>query len=152
MDFGENKLYLRKSDEENDIVRTKSGHLAISLGKDVESNSDEVIQAVMMMKKDKMYSMKKLKKIHRIFGHPGKDKLSSLLEDAGHLDAPVSKMLKTIQKSCAICKRYKRKASKPKVGLPKSREVNQIISVDLKPVKEILKVDDNRHIVYMVDA
>ena len=151
MDFGENKLYLRISDEENDMVRTKSGHLAIGLGKEVEKHSDEVIQAVMMMKKEKFYSMKKMKKIHRIFGHPGKDKLSSLLADAGHLDGAVSKLLKKIQDSCSICKRYKRKASKPKVGLPKSREVNHIVSVDLKPVKEFMGVDDNRHIVYMVD-
>ena len=35
--------------------------------------------------------------------------------------------------------------------MPKSREINHIVSIDLKPVKEILEVDDSRHIVYMVD-
>ena len=33
MDLGENKLYLRKSDEVNDVIRTESGHLAIKLGR-----------------------------------------------------------------------------------------------------------------------
>ena len=151
MDFGENKLFFRKSGEDNEMVRTKSGHLAVELGKDLHEDSEEVIQAVLLMKKEKLYSMKKLKKIHRVFGHPGNEKLTSLLEDAGQMDGTVRKILKKIQGSCSICKRYKRKASKPKVGLPKAREINHVVSIDLKPVKEFLDNDDEGQIVYMVD-
>ena len=112
---------------------------------------EEVVQAVMMMKKDKEYSMKELKKIHQVFGHPGADKLTSLLEDAGHKDPVMTKILKKINDSCSICRKYKRRSSKPKIGLPKAREINHIISIDLKPVKTILGNEDNQHIVYMID-
>ena len=74
MDFGENKLYLRVSDEENDMVRTISGHMAIGLGKEVDKHSDEVVQAVMMMKKQKYYSMKKLKRFIEFLGIQGRIK------------------------------------------------------------------------------
>ena len=75
-------------------MRTKSGHLAVKLGKELKDDSDEIVQSVLLMKKDKFYSMKKLKKIHRVFGHPGNEKLTSLLEDVGQIEIQ-KKIIKT---------------------------------------------------------
>ena len=51
-----------------------------------------------------------------------------------------------------MCRKYRKKASKPKVGLPKSREVNETVSVDLKPVASLIQSEnDRRYVVYMVD-
>ena len=64
--------------------------------------------------------MKDLKKIHRIFGHPSIEKMETILKDAGE-SGIVLKFLRKIQENCRVCKKYKRKASKPKVGLTKAR-------------------------------
>ena len=95
--------------------------------------------------------MKDLKKIHRVFGHPRADKLDSPMKDSGQEDPAISRMLHQIQDTCRICLKYKKKKPKPKVGLPKAREVNEVVSVDLKPVESIRNKCDDRQIVYMVD-
>jgi transposase InsO family protein len=37
---------------------------------------------------------------------------------------------------CEICKRYKKTPPRPKVGLPKARDVNDVVSLDLKIFKK----------------
>ena len=57
-----------------------------------------------------------------------------------------------IYSECRVCQRYQKSPGKPKIGLPKSREVNQVVSLDLKPVASLLNIpNDKRHLVYMVD-
>ena len=72
--------------------------------------------------------------------------------DSGIDDDKLKKRLEKIYKSCRICHRFGRKAGKPKVGLPKAREFNETIALDLKPVSSLLNnTNDKRQIVYMVD-
>ena len=60
-------------------------------------------------------------------------------------------MMRKVQAKCKVCEKYRRRASKPKVSLPKARETNEVVSIDLKPVASITKKEhDQRHIVYMV--
>ena len=100
----------------------------------------------------KKYDMKSLKKLHRVFGHPSHEKLEILLKDAGEKDPIMLKMLKRIHTCCSICSKYKRKMSKPKVALPKAREINETVSLDLKAVSSITgNKADQRQIVYCVD-
>ena len=78
--------------------------------------------------------------------------MKQLLKDSGESDNVILKMLKRIQESCRVCQKYKRKASKPQVGLPKSREVNETVSIDLKPVSSLTEnKQDNRQLVYLMD-
>ena len=131
---------------------TKSGHLTINLAKTIADNADVFLKEVLLIKKEKKYKMKELKLIHCIFGHPSADKMEALLKDAGHDDKTILIMMRKIQNNCKVCNKHKKKASKPKVGLPKAREINETISVDLKPVSYLINdVKDNRQIVYMVD-
>ena len=37
---------------------------------------------------------------------------------------------------CEVCKKYRRTPSRPKVGLPKARDVNDVVSIDLKILKK----------------
>ena len=37
---------------------------------------------------------------------------------------------------CKVCKRYKKTPPRPKVGLPKAKDVNDVVSMDLKIVKK----------------
>ena len=92
-----------------------------------------------------------LKRINKIFGHPRPEQIQTMFKDAGVFDENINKKLMKICKSCQICHKYQKNVPKPKVGLPKAREVNEIISIDLKPVSSLLgNKNDTRYIVYSV--
>ena len=152
IDFSENKMYLKKTRETIQLNEVTQGHLTYPMAKNVKNDCEELIHSILLVKKDGKIRMKEIRKIHRIFGHPTADKLRQLLKDAGKADPVVVKILQKIQDTCKICKKHKKRSSRPKVGLPKSREVNETVCVDLKPVSSILKEDSRKQIVYMVDS
>ena len=152
IDFQENTLYLRKSGETIQMEETSTGHLVINLSKDLKKDKDEAIQELFLMKQNKDYNMKSLKKLHRVFGHPTEEKLMKLMEDAGIDDPHISRILKKIQECCRICQKYRKKQSRPKTAFPKARSLNEAVSLDLKPVSSLLEdAGDKRQIVYMMD-
>ena len=152
VDFSENTLFLKATNETIKLQESESGHLTVNVGKTVENNREEIIQEIFMIKKKKEYSMQKLKKLHRVFGHPCQDKMDLLMKDAGEGDSKIMRMMRRIQETCRVCRKFKRKASKPQVGLPKSREINETVSVDLKPVSSLTgDKRDARQVVYMMD-
>ena len=93
LDFKANTLYLEKTNEKVDLQETKTGHLVVKLGKNIKENAEEALKEVLLMKKELSYNMKNLKKIHRVFGHPGADKLDSLMKDSSENDPTISRML-----------------------------------------------------------
>ena len=99
LNFKENTLYLDKTKEKVDLKETKTGHLVVNLGKSIDEDADEALKEVLLMKKEQNYNMKDLKKIHRVFGHPGAEKLDSLMKDSGESDPTISRILHQIQNS-----------------------------------------------------
>ena len=88
---------------------------------------------------------------YRVFEHPQPERIQLLLKNAGMLSEGLLKKLSKVTKSCQICHKYQKAAPKPKVGLPKAQEVNEILSIDLKPVSSLLgKSEDQRQMVYAV--
>ena len=100
---------------------TRADHLTISVAKTVHENKAEFINEVFLIKEDKRFDMKSLKKLHSIFGHPSPEKLVILLKDSGERSPVVMKLLRRIQSCCKICSKYKCRLTKPKVALPKAR-------------------------------
>ena len=134
------------------MEETSSGHLVINLGKDIENDKDEVVKKLYFIKEQKDYNMKDLKKIHRAFGHPTHEKLKRLMIDAGISDPKIAKTLKMIQENCRICKKFRKRETRPKTALPKARSINEVISMDLKPVASLTEnPNDKRHILYIMD-
>ena len=68
----------------------------MNLSKDLYKDKDEAIQKLFLMKKEKTYNMKELKKLHRVFGHPTEEKLNKLMKDSGIDDPNISRILKII--------------------------------------------------------
>ena len=134
------------------MEETSSGHLVIDLGKNLKTNKEEAIHELFLLSKSKEYNMKDLKKLHRVFGHPTEDKLKKLMDDAGIEDPSISRILKKIHETCRICRKYRKKQSRPKTALPKARMLNETVSLDLKPLSSLLEdPQDKRHIVYIMD-
>ena len=125
VDFSDQTLKIKSTGETFKLKRTKSNHLAIALSKRAEEDKEELMRKVFKVKKAKKYQFKELKKIHRIFGHPRPEKLEKIFKDSGVEDKSIMKKIGRVFESCKICRKYQRRDSKPKVGLPKASNVNE---------------------------
>ena len=75
---------------------------------------------------------KEILKLHKYFAHRTGQKLwENLFQPAGKLKGKKKLVLNLLEK-CEVCSRHKRTPSRPKVGMPKSKDVNEIVSLDLK--------------------
>ena len=85
---------------------------------------------------------KEIIKLHKYFAHRSGQKLwENLFHPAGILKGKKKLVLEFLEQ-CEICRKYKRTPSRPKVGLPKAKDVNEVVSLDLK----ILKKKGNKEI------
>ena len=79
---------------------------------------------------------KEILKLHRYFAHRSGSKLwENLFQPAGKFKGKKKYVLNFLDQ-CEICKRHKRSPPKPKVGLPKAKDVNEVVSIDLKILKK----------------
>ena len=79
---------------------------------------------------------KELLKLHKYFAHRNASKLwEHLLQPAGKLKGKKKLVIEFLEK-CEICRKYRRTSSRPKVGLPKARDINEVVSIDLKILKK----------------
>ena len=147
LNFSDATLKIGKTNQTFKLKETEGGHLALPLTKEPEENREELLKKVYCISKNKTHQTRDLKRIHRVFGHPRPERILSLLKEAGMLDEGLSTKLTKISKACQICHKYQKSVPKPKVGLQKAREINEIISVDLKPVSSLIGKNDDRYLV-----
>ena len=151
IDFLKNTLFLGKTKETIPIEITSSGHMVIPITKNIENNKNEVVNEVLMIKKNDI-SIDKIKKIHRMFGHPSAEKLKLTLKDSGVKESKLMNAIDKVNKSCRICRKFKRKESRPRICMPRARHLNEVVSLDLKPVSTLInKPEDKRHVLYVLD-
>ena len=161
MKFKDRQIKFGVTGETHDIIKTKSGHYALPLN-DKESEK-EVTKIVMKVQKKgeapiqkKKYTFKELRKIHKILAHKPPEDLLKLFRDAGNEEKDLKEIgakLATLFKRCKVCTIFRRKEELPKTAMPKATEMNETVSIDLKPVGALLKnnIQDKRQLVYMVD-
>lgn len=157
MKFRDKKMKFGVTGETHDIIKTKSGHYALPLNDEEGENELKMIMLTNQTKvTKKKYSFKELRKMHKILAHKPPEDLLKLFKDAGKEEKElkeISLKLNTLFKRCKTCNKFRRKEELPKTALPKATEMNEVVSIDLKPVGALLKnnVQDKRQIVYMVD-
>ena len=75
---------------------------------------------------------KEILKLHRYFAHRSGQKLwENLLQPAGRFKGKKRLVLEFLG-TCTVCRKFKKTPPRPKVGLPKSKDVNEVVSMDLK--------------------
>jgi hypothetical protein len=85
---------------------------------------------------------KEILKLHKYFAHRNARKLwDNLLQPSGRMKGKKRLVVEFLDK-CEVCRKYKRTPSRPKVGLPKAKDVNDVVSIDLK----ILKKSGNKEV------
>ena len=79
---------------------------------------------------------KEILKLHKFFAHRNGRKLwDNLLQPSGRLRGKKRLVVDFLDK-CKVCAKYRKTPSRPKVGLPKSKDVNDVVSIDLKIIKK----------------
>lgn len=76
-------------------------------------------------------SKKDMFKLHHYFGHCHPKKLKDLIQRAGRWGVNSQTYLKEIEK-CEVCLVHSSKISKPKIALPRSTRVNEVVTIDLR--------------------
>ena len=85
---------------------------------------------------------KEVLKLHKYFAHRNAKKLwDNLFLPAGRLKGK-KRLVEEFLDKCEICRKFRRTPSRPKVGLPKAKDMNDVVSLDLK----ILKKSGNKEV------
>ena len=133
--------------EQMPIKSLKSGHYAVPLSKfgSIE-NGIAAIESVFLTIEDLDHKAKRKAclKLHSQFGHPTKERLLKLIEDASIKDKDLTKLIGEISDKCGTCNRFKSIKLRPVVGMSLSKDFNDMIAMDLKPYKGV-------HIFHMID-
>jgi transposase InsO family protein len=111
------------------LDESTSGHYTVSISKDVKVNE---VYAVNLLSLSKGERRKKLHKLHSQFGHPAKDKLVSLMKNAGCWNDSFGDVLDNIHSKCRICKQFSKTPPRPVVALPLATDFNAVVCMDLK--------------------
>ena len=137
----------------DDIIKLNkmdSGHYGLDLGR-----TEELINCYIVDNKfheDIIYQKREIEKLHKNFGHPGPDKLIALFRNRGSLTKTVREHISQCYASCQVCRKHSKKQPRPKVGLPKASEANEVVSLDLKNVSSLIKKpEDKRYVLYFTD-
>ena len=114
--------------EEIPMAMTSYGMYTIPI-KGMTSN---VFAAVSLNEISEDECKQRLLKLHRQFGHPSKEKLRKLLEDAQVWEGSFTDILDDIHTRCKVCKEYTHTPPRPVVSLPMASSFNECVSMDLK--------------------
>ena len=124
---------------------TSVGHYALDiLPRDLESVED----CLLALPEDDKAREDVLVKIHRQFGHPREEIMTSLLKKVHCMDEKTKKMVVTIYDRCITCKQFSTTPPRPVVSLPAACEFNEVLTMDLKEVK----VRQYKYIFHLIDA
>ena len=74
-------------------------------------------------------------KVHKFYGHRHRDKVAKMLQYLPRFKVKLSKIKEELE-SCQVCNQRIRASPRPKVGLPRAVEVNQVVSLDLKIIPQ----------------
>ena len=57
-------------------------------------------------------------------------------ENAGYLDKETKRAIVDVVSSCKVCQKFRKTRDFPKVGLPKAHDTNEVVSLDLKEMRD----------------
>ena len=135
-----NSIFLshHEADADEDVVEINSKILDIFFTEDEEDNSE-------LNEEEK----KEIVKLHKYFAHRSGRKLwENLFLPAGKLRGKKKLVLDYLDK-CDSCRKHRKTPARPKVGLPKFKDVNEVVSMDLKILKKSGKKETD--ILYLHD-
>ena len=117
-----------------DIEVSHTGHYVLPVSEFADKNTRFILHIQHLSTYDFKEKKRKAEKLHRQFAHASRERLLSLLKDAGCEDREFIKLVEEVCSKCEFCQRYRHPKPKPIVSLPKAKDFNQVVMMDLKEV------------------
>lgn len=123
------------------LMECKSGHYCVPICNRKRSLDDTNVKVVltvtaeMLGGDDESEMKKKALKLHRQFAHAPSYKLQTLLKNAGYSKKSFMKVLDKVCETCEVCSRYVKPKPRPVVGLPRAKDFNDCVAMDLKTIE-----------------
>ena len=131
-----------------DVNRTTAGHYALDItSPDVRSEDVEVCFLTLENLSDEEKE-KTLRKLHRQFGHPTKEKWQKFIANFKGWKEDYKGIIDKIYDKCKVCPQFRKSPPRPVVSMPVASNFNEVVTLDLKEYK----VKDYRYILHMIDA
>ena len=83
--------------------------------------------------------------MHKITAHKLEDSLKRFFGQMNALDQETKDLINEVVRECPTCMKYLKTRDFPKVGMRKASDINEVVSLDLKEVR-----DQKKYILFMV--
>jgi hypothetical protein len=138
LDMEKMQLWIRKYNKYMKIRNDKNGHLKVKL---CERKREQCwAEEGQTTKIGEREQMKIAEKLHKQFGHPGKDKLWRTVKDTEIIDKgkkdQIKECIEKVSEDCQVCAKYKKTPSRPVAGLSMGEHFNDCVSMDLGAIAE----------------
>lgn len=127
-----------------ELQTTSVGHYALY----IVPMEDKPENCLLNMPVEKEEKKAVILKLHRQFGHPGREVLENLLKKAALWDKGFSEILTQIYGQCKTCRLFSQTPPRPVVSLPPASEFGEVLTLDLKEIK----VKNFNYIFHMIDG
>ena len=115
--------------EKMNLRFTSSGHYAVCLMKEKAVWAASRVLIALKSLDDKK---KAAKKLHEQFAHASSKRIIDLLRDEGTDDSELFDSIRSCEDNCETCKLYKKSKPRPAVGFSLSKNLNDVVCIDLK--------------------
>ena len=132
LDVPGDRLVFKEKGKKVETVESKGGHSVVNL--ELVGKWEDIDVIHLVEKEDDVKSEGVIKKIHRTLNHKSKEQLIYAYRNAGKLDEGIRKRINEIVDKCEICKKNSCSKLKPRVAIPKARDFNSEVAIDLKTV------------------
>lgn len=88
---------------------------------------------------------KTIEKVHKITAHKLEDSLRRFFHEMNAMDQETKELITEVVKECPTCRKYAKTRDFPKVGLRKASDINEVVSLDLKEMR-----NRGKYILFMV--
>ena len=133
VDMEEDKKELKEQGQIVKLKESEGGHQLVKF-EQVTIDFDEESINFLKEEDDAVVSESAIRKMHKILNHKSKEQMNHAYSNTGKMTPQVRKWIDRVVRICKICKRNKKSKSKPTVAIPRAKDFNSVVVVDLKIV------------------
>ena len=141
LDFSEKTITIDDKIKMKLQVNSK-GHYTM----DMFNNEAEILKIceTLFNQNDAEELSKILEKVHKVTAHKSAEQLVRFVRNSKIYTKQCDKLIQEIVSNCKVCQTFRKSQERPKVSMPKSTEINSVVSLDLKEL-----FSEKKYILYL---
>ena len=141
LDFSEKTITIDDKIKMKLKVNSK-GHYTV----DMFNNEAEIMKIceTLFNQNDAEEMSKILEKIHKVTAHKSAEQMVRFVRNSKLYNKNCDKLIQEIVSNCKVCQTFRKSQERPKVSMPKSTEINSVVSLDLKEL-----FSEKKYILYL---